>query len=50
VLTSSRVTGSMTHAARLAALCAAHGVRELWTADQDFSRFAALRVRNPLID
>ena len=49
-LTSGRVTGSMVHDARLAALCAAHGVRELWTVDRDFSRFTELRVRNPLVD
>jgi predicted nucleic acid-binding protein len=24
-------------------------VRELWTADRDFSRFSGLRVRNPLV-
>jgi len=28
----------------------AHGVTELWPADRDFSRFAMLRVRNPLND
>lgn len=49
-LTSGRVIGSMVHDARLAALCAAHGVRELWTADRDFSRFRGLRVGNPLVD
>jgi hypothetical protein len=26
-----------------------HAVRELWTADRDFSAFPALRVRNPLL-
>ncbi len=34
---------------RIAALCQLHGVRELWTADRDFGRFAGLRTRNPLI-
>lgn len=33
---------------RVAALCLAHGVRELWTADRDFSRFPALATANPL--
>jgi predicted nucleic acid-binding protein len=36
------------HDARIAALCLSHGVYELWSGDRDFSRFPALRVRNPL--
>ena len=44
----SRVVGAQVHDARIAALCRLHGVRELWTADRDFSRFSDLRVRNPL--
>jgi uncharacterized protein len=36
------------HDARIAALCAGHGVRELWTVDRDFSRFPGLTTRNPL--
>jgi hypothetical protein len=44
----SQVAGAKVHDARIAALCAAHGVTELWSADRDFSRFSALRVRNPL--
>ncbi|SON62376.1 Ribonuclease VapC48 [Mycobacterium simulans] len=49
VLASGRVTGSMVHDARVAALCVAHGVRELWSADRDFGRFSSvLAVRNPL--
>jgi toxin-antitoxin system PIN domain toxin len=49
-LRSSRTVGSQVHDARIAALCVAHGVDELWSADRDFSRFAKLRVRNPLND
>lgn len=45
---TSKVTGSRVHDARIAALCLAHGVAELWSADRDFSRFGALRVVNPL--
>ena len=30
-------------------LTALHGVRELWSADHDFSRFSGLRIRNPLV-
>ncbi len=41
--------GPVVHDARVAGLCLAHGVRELWTADRDFARFPALKVRNPLI-
>jgi predicted nucleic acid-binding protein len=33
----------------VAALCRQHGVRELWSADRDFSRFAGLTVVNPLM-
>jgi hypothetical protein len=43
------ITGPAVHDARVAALCLAHGVRELWTADRDFSRFPRLRAVNPLL-
>ena len=45
---AARVTGARTHDARVAALCVSHGIRELWTADRDFSLFAAIKTRNPL--
>lgn len=48
LLQEGRVTGSLVHDARVAAICLAHGVTELWTADRDFSRFPGLAVRNPL--
>jgi toxin-antitoxin system PIN domain toxin len=48
-LEEGRVTGPMVHDARVAAVCLLHGVRELWTADRDFGRFAELTVRNPLV-
>ena len=48
LIADGRATGPRVHDARVAALCLAHGVRELWTADRDFGRFPALRVRNPL--
>ena len=41
--------GPQIHDARITALCSLHGVRELWTADRDFSRFPGLTVRNPLV-
>jgi len=49
LLSQGRVTGPLAHDARVAALCLAHGVSELWTADRDFGRFPALKLRNPLI-
>lgn len=44
-----KLAGPIFHDARIAAICQANGVRELWTADRDFSRFPSLRVRNPLV-
>jgi toxin-antitoxin system PIN domain toxin len=49
LLTKARIQGPLVHDARIAALCLAHGVRELWSADRDSSRFPSLRVRNPLV-
>lgn len=48
-LVDGRISGPQIHDARVAALCRQHGVRELWSADRDFSRFAGLAVANPLI-
>lgn len=47
--TSSRISGPQIHDTRIAALCLANGVRELWTADRDFTRYPTLKIRNPLI-
>lgn len=44
----SQVRGGAVHDARIAAICRASGVTELWTADRDFSKFPGLVVRNPL--
>ncbi len=46
---SGKIVGPAIHDARIAAICAQHGVKELWSADRDFSRFPKLKVRNPLI-
>lgn len=46
---AAQVKGGAIHDARIAAICLYHGVRELWSADRDFSRYPALRVHNPLI-
>lgn len=48
LVTDAKIRGSQVHDARIAALCRLHGVRELWTADRDFSRLDVV-VRNPLI-
>jgi hypothetical protein len=49
LLIGGRVAGARVHDARVAALCQQHGVRELWSADRDFSRFAGLTSVNPLV-
>jgi toxin-antitoxin system PIN domain toxin len=49
LLAGSRVAGAQVHDARIAALCRQHGVRELWSTDRDFGRFAGLVVVNPLV-
>lgn len=46
---SARIAGPTVHDARIFAICRLHGVRELWSADRDFSRFKGVRVVNPLI-
>jgi toxin-antitoxin system PIN domain toxin len=46
---AAKLSGPRIHDARIAALCLHHGVRELWTADRDFSLFPQLKTRNPLI-
>jgi predicted nucleic acid-binding protein len=48
LVTTGKITGGMIHDARVAAICKEHGVRELWSADRDFTRMAQIAVRNPL--
>ena len=43
-----RIRGGVVHDARIAALCVAHGVEVLWSADRDFALFPELKVHNPL--
>ncbi len=50
LLARAQPKGSMVHDARIAAVCLAAGVSELWSVDRDFSWYPQLRVRNPLID
>ncbi len=49
IATAARLKGPRIHDARIAALCLHHGVRELWSADRDFSAFPQLSTRNPLV-
>ena len=49
LLDAGDARGGRVHDARVAALCLAHGVTELWTADRDFGRFPQIRTRNPLV-
>jgi predicted nucleic acid-binding protein len=49
VSAAGRTAGPRVHDARVASICLHHGVEELWSADRDFSRFTALRTRNPLV-
>jgi toxin-antitoxin system PIN domain toxin len=49
LLAQGRIVGPQVHDARIAAVCQQHGVRELWSADRDFSRFPILTVVNPLL-
>jgi len=48
LIAAGRVSGPRVHDARIVALCRDHGVRQLWSADRDFSRFAGIAVVNPL--
>jgi len=48
LLSAGRIMGGRVHDARVAALCIQHGVRELWSADRDFTRFPDQKVVNPL--
>jgi toxin-antitoxin system PIN domain toxin len=48
LVAESKITGPRIHDARIAALCIHHGVRELLSADRDFTRFGELKTRNPL--
>ena len=48
IIEATGLTGPRIHDARVAAICRAAGVREIWSADRDFSRMPGLLVRNPL--
>ena len=50
VMVAGKAIGPLVHDARVAAICRASGVREIWTADRDYSRFPGILARNPLPD
>ena len=49
ILTASKAVGPLVQDGRIAAICRASGVQEIWTADRDYSRFPGIVTRNPLI-
>ncbi len=49
LIAQGRIAGPQVHDARIAALCQQHGVKKLWTADRNFSRFPQLACTNPLV-
>lgn len=49
IVLAGRISGGAIHDARVAAICVEHGVREIWSADRDFTRVSGLAVRNPLL-
>jgi toxin-antitoxin system PIN domain toxin len=49
ILIPAKAVGPVVHDARVAAICRASGVSELWTADRDYARFPGIVTRNPLI-
>lgn len=49
LIKAGRIRGPMIHDARIAAICLDNGATQLLSADRDFSRFAGLPVRNPLL-
>jgi toxin-antitoxin system PIN domain toxin len=50
VVESAKIVGPRVHDARIAAICIQHGVRTLWTADRDLSRFSGLGLVNPTVE
>jgi len=49
VMLAGNAIGPKTHDGRIVAICRQHGVRILWSADRDLSRFPGLKIVNPLI-
>lgn len=49
VLQHGKVSGPLVHDARVFSICLQHGVKILWSADRDFTRFEGLNIENPLL-
>jgi hypothetical protein len=49
IVSTGQIVGGAVHDARVAAICVEHGVREVWSADRDFTRVSGLIVHNPLL-
>ena len=49
ILGAGKAIGPIVHDGHVIAICQEHGVREIWTADRDYSRFRGTRTRNPLV-
>ncbi|MBI3683129.1 MAG: PIN domain-containing protein [Acidobacteria bacterium] len=49
LLSFGKVVGPRIQDARIAAICRLNGITQIWSADRDFSRFAGIVVRNPLL-
>ena len=49
ILESRNVKGAVIQDARIAAICLAHGVEKLITADRDFHLFPELSIQNPFV-
>ncbi len=49
ILMAGKAMGPLVHDGHVIAVCRDHGIREIWTADRDFSRFEGIRTRNPLV-
>ena len=43
------IVGPKIHDARIASICLYHGVKQLWSADRDFTSFPDISCKNPLI-
>jgi predicted nucleic acid-binding protein len=50
LLETGKTIGPMVHDARVAAICRSSGVREIWSADRDYTSFRGLAIRNPLVE
>ncbi|MBI4905836.1 MAG: PIN domain-containing protein [Acidobacteria bacterium] len=46
---NGKLKGAQVHEARIHSICRASGVRELWSADRDFSRMRNLTIVNPCL-